>query len=71
MPLPKCVRNFIHSEQISPFPERIELPFPDGEILSSYDEDVSIIRDRFAEWVKAEPNDTLERHMVDVRKAFT
>ena len=30
----------------------------------------SFIRDHFTAWVKADPNDTLERHMVDVRKAF-
>ena len=57
-------------KQLSPFPERLELPFPDGEILQSYREDVSFKRDRFTAWVKADPNDTLERHMVDVRKAF-
>ena len=61
---------FIHPKQLSPFPERLELPFPDEEILSSCDEDVSFIRDRFTAWVKADPNDTLERHVVDVRKAF-
>ena len=40
------------------------------EILSGYEEDVSFIRDRFTTWVKEDPNDTLERHMVDVRMAF-
>ena len=70
LPLPKRLRNFIHPKQLSPFLERSELPFPDGEILSSYDEDVSFKRDRFTAWVKADPNDTLERRMVNVRKAF-
>ena len=30
----------------------------------------SFIRYRFPWWVRADPNDTFERHMVDVRKAF-
>ena len=70
LPLLKRVCNFIHPKQLSPFPERLELPFPDEEILSGYEEDVSFIRDRFNTWVKGDPNTTLERHMVDVRKAF-
>ena len=57
-------------KQLSPFPERLELPYPKGEIQSGYEEDVSFIQDRFATWVKADPNVTLERHMVDVRNAF-
>ena len=60
----------MHPKQLSPFPERLELPYPNGEILSGYEKDVSIIRDGFTAWAKADPNDTLERHMVDVRKAF-
>ena len=70
LPFTKRIRNFIHPKQLSPFPERLELPFPDGEILTSYDEDISFIRDRFTAWVKADPDDTSERHMVDLRKAF-
>ena len=62
--------NFIHPKQLSPFPERLELPYPKGEIQSGYEEDVSFIQDWFATWVKADPNVTLERHMVDVRNAF-
>ena len=53
-----------------PFQKRLELPVPDEEILSGYEEDVSFIRDRFTTWVKADPNTTLERHVVDVRKAL-
>ena len=67
---PKTCTQFFQPKQLGPFPERLELPFPDGEILSGYEEDVSIIRDRFTAWVKADPNDTSERHMVDVGKAF-
>ena len=69
-PHPKRRCNFIHSQQLSPILERLELPYPNGEILSGYEEDVSFIRVRFTTWVKADPNDTLERHVVDVRKAF-
>ena len=49
--LPKRERHFFHSRQLSPFHERLELPFPDGEILSINEEDVSSIRDRFTTWV--------------------
>ena len=70
MPLQKHVCNFIHPKQLSPFPERLKLPFPDEEILSGYEEDVSFFRDRPTTWVKADPDDTFERHKVDVRKAF-
>ena len=45
--LPKRRCNFIQSKQLSPFPERLNLPYPDGEILSGFEEDVSFIRDRF------------------------
>ena len=70
LPLPKRRCNFIHPKQLSPFPERLELQYPDGEILSGYEEDVSFFRDRFTTLVKADPNDTSERPLVDVRKAF-
>ena len=70
LPRPKRGCNFSHPKQLSSFPERLELPFPEEEILSGYGEDVSFIRDRFTTWVKADPNTTLERHMVDVRKAL-
>ena len=71
-PLPHQKRgcNFIHPKQLSPFPERLKLPYPDEEILSGYEEDFSFIRDRFTTWVKADPNTTSERHVVDVRKTL-
>ena len=65
---PKRRCKFIHPKQRSPFRERLELPFPDDEILSGHEEDVS--RDRFTTWVKADTNTTLERHVVDVRRAL-
>ena len=34
-PRPKC--NFTHPRQLSPFPERLELPFSKDEILSGYE----------------------------------
>ena len=34
MPHPKRQCNFIHQKQLSPFPDRLELPFPSEEILS-------------------------------------
>ena len=41
-PRPKC--NFIHPRQLSPFPERLELPFS-NEILCGY-EDICLLRNR-------------------------
>ena len=38
-PQPKC--NFIYPQQLSPFPERRELPFSSDAILSGYDDIVS------------------------------
>ena len=70
LPPLKRVYSFIHPKQLSPFPERLELPYPNGEILSNNEEDVSFIRDGFTTWVKEDFNTILERHAVDVRKAF-
>ena len=67
LPLPKRRCNFIHPKQLSPFPERLELPFPSGEILSGYEDVVFSSQDRYTTWVKTDV--TLERHMVDVQKA--
>ena len=33
LPLPKRRCHFLHPKQLSPFPVRLELPFPSGEIL--------------------------------------
>ena len=40
-------RNFIHPKQFGIFPKRLSLPYPDEEILSGYEEDVSSIWDGF------------------------
>ena len=71
-PLPhqKRVCNFIHPKQHSPCPERQKLPYPDEEISSGCEKDVSFIRDGFTTWVKADFNTILERHAVDVRRAL-
>ena len=64
---PRC--NFIHPRQLSPFPERLELPFSSDEILSRFEDIVSSCADQFTAWVKTDPHDTLVHHMVDVQKA--
>ena len=65
----KRVCDKIHPKQHGPFPDRLKLPYPDEEILSRYEEDVSYIRDGFTTRVKADFETVLERHVVDVRKA--
>ena len=67
LPRPRC--NFIHPKQLSPFPERLKLPFSSEDILSGYEDVVSSGTDQFTTWVKADPDVTLVRHMVDVQKA--
>ena len=44
-PRPKF--NFIHPQQLSPFPERLELPFSSDAILSGYEDIVSSGSDHF------------------------
>ena len=66
-PRPRC--NFIHPKQLSPFPERLKLPFPIDEILSGCEDIVSSGTDQFTTWVKTDPDATSVRHMVDVQKA--
>ena len=61
------VGAIFHPKQLSPFLERLELPFPSGEILWGY-EDVSSGQDRYTTWVKTDRDVTSERHMVDVEK---
>ena len=41
---PRC--NFIHPRQLSPFHERLELPFTSDEILSGYEEINCVLRNR-------------------------
>ena len=49
------------------FPERLVLPYPDEEMLSGYEEDVSSIRDGLSALVKSDFVTTLRRHTVDVK----
>ena len=71
VPVPSTtrVRNFFHPKQFGIFPKRLSLPYPDEEILSGYEEDVSSIRDGFSPWVKADPETILKRHLVDAKGA--
>ena len=48
-PRPRC--DFIHPRQRSPFPERLELPFSNDEILCGYEGIVSSGTDQFTAWV--------------------
>ena len=66
-PRPKC--NFIHPRQLSPFPERLELPFSSDEILCGYEDIVSSGTDHFTAWVKVSPHEVLVQHVVDIQKA--
>ena len=64
---PRC--NFIHPRQLSPFPERLELPFSSDEILSGYEDIVSSGTDQFTALIKMDPHEALIQHMVDIQKA--
>ena len=66
-PRPKC--NFIHPRQLSPFPERLVLPFSNEVILSGYEELNSPGTDLFTSWVKMSDREVLDQHMVDIEKA--
>ena len=60
--------SFIH-DNLGPFPERLEFPFSNDEILCGYEEIVSSETDQFAAWVKMSENEILAQHMVDIQKA--
>ena len=66
-PRPKC--SFIHPRQLSPFPEHLELPFSNEEVLRGYDDIVSSESDHFTAWVKMSHHEVLVQHMVDIHKA--
>ena len=69
LPPPRIRCNFIHPKQLSPFPERLNLPFSYDETLSGYEDIVSSGTDQFTTWVKTDPDATLVQHMVDVQNA--
>ena len=66
-PRPKC--DFIHPRQLSPFPERLVLPFSNEDILSGYEELDSSGNDLFTSWAKLSEHEILVEHMVDIEKA--
>ena len=51
---PKEGAQFYSPEAAQSLPGRLKLPYPDGEIASGDEEDVSFIRDGFTSWVKAD-----------------
>ena len=63
---PEC--DFIHPQQLSPSPERLELPFSCEDILSGHEEPASGGSDHFAMWGKMSPHDILPEHVVDIHK---
>ena len=63
------VRTFIHPRQFGICPKRLSLPYPDEEILSGYEEDVSSTRDCFFGMGENGPEITLWRHTVDAEGA--
>ena len=60
--VPKTIRPFSRTINI--------LPYPGEEILPGFEEDVSSIRDGFSAWVKTGLENTLRRHIVDVKGAY-
>ena len=56
------------SQQLSPFPERLELPFSSDAILSGYEDLVSSGSDHFTLWSKMSPHEILAEHVVDIHK---
>ena len=58
----------MHPQQLSPFPERLELPFSCDAILSGYEDLVSSGSDHFTMWGKMSPQQILAEHVVDIRK---
>ena len=60
-PRPKC--DFIHSRQLSPFPERLVLPFSNEVILSGCEEFDSSGTDIFTSWVKIWLPQSFARHL--------
>ena len=66
---PKC--DFIHPQQLSPLPERLELPFSTDDILSGYEDIVSSGSDHFTMWVKVNPHEVLAEHVVAIHKVET
>ena len=58
LPLPRPRCHFIHPKQLSPFPERLKLPFSSDEILSGYEGKVSSCTQQFTTRKKTDPDAT-------------
>ena len=58
----------LHPQQLSPFPERLELPFSSDDTLSGYEDLVSSGSDRFTMWGKMSPHEVSAEHVVDIHK---
>ena len=65
-PRRKC--DFIHPQQLIPFPERLELPFSSDATLSGYEDLVPSGSDHFTMWSKMNPYEILAEHVVDIHK---
>ena len=68
-PRPKC--DFTHPRQLNPFPEHLELPFSNDEILFGYEEFDSSGNDLFTSWAKLSEREILGQHMVDIDEKAT
>ena len=66
LPLLRPRYNCIHPRQLSPFRERLELPFP-NEVLG-FEDIVSSGTDHFTSWVKMDPHDSMVHHLVSMFK---
>ena len=58
--------QLIHPRQLSPFPERLVLPFSNDEIQSGYEEFDFSGTGLFTSWVKMSGHEILVQHMVDI-----
>ena len=65
-PRPEC--DFIHPQQLSSFPERLELPFSGDAVLSSNENLVPSGSDHFTMWCKMSPHEILVEHVFDIHK---
>ena len=58
---------FTRPKQLSPFRERLKLPFPIDEILSGCEDIVSSGTDQFTTWVKTDPD--VQKDVAEFREA--
>ena len=65
----QCSQYLFIQSNLVMFPKRISLPYPDEEILSGFEEDVSSKRDGSLAWVQADLATILKSHLVNVNGA--